>query len=153
MIDYCFTVFVFHFIIVSIVENDFPVYGAWWVACGVGLILFMLISERVSYHLETMSYQSSLHEAKYKSRKSKTEETELPEISEEEEHFTSSGSYSSKNEEKLKEKPKHSSEEGGNGVSFKKDEEENGKEEESSQTESSTKQSESSKSSDSKEKK
>jgi len=118
MLDYCFTVFVLHFIVVSIVENDFPVYGSWWAASAVGLILFMIISERMSYHLETMSYQSSLHEAKYKFKKSKKEETELPEMSEEEEHFTSSGSYSSK----LEGKPKDSSEEGENSVTNKGEE-------------------------------
>jgi len=96
MLDYCFTVFVLHFIVVSIVAGDFPVYGAWWVASAVGLTLFMIFSERLSYHLETMSYQSSLHEPKYKSRKSKKEETSLPAIDDQEiDHFSSSG-YSSR---------------------------------------------------------
>jgi len=112
MLDYCFTVFVIHFIIVSIVGAEFPVYGAWWVGCGVGLILFMILSERLSYHLETMSYQSRLLEPAYKSRKSKKEETELPTISESDEHLTTSSSYPSsqskdkEDEEKPKGKPK-----------------------------------------------
>jgi len=56
----------------------------------------MIFSERLSYHLETMSYQSSLHEPKYKSRKSKKEETSLPAIDDQEiDHFSSSG-YSSR---------------------------------------------------------
>jgi len=61
MLDYCFTLFVFHFIIVSIVENDFPTNGSWWVASGAGLILMMFFSERLCYNLETMSYQATLN--------------------------------------------------------------------------------------------
>jgi len=76
MLDYSFTVFVIHFIVVSIVEGQFPAYGAWWVANGVGLILFMTLAERLSYHLETMSYQSSLH-GKTKSSNVTTEEPSL----------------------------------------------------------------------------
>lgn len=49
MLDYCFTVFVIHFIIVSIIDNDFPANGCWWTACGIGLAIFMLLSERLRY--------------------------------------------------------------------------------------------------------
>jgi len=110
MLDYCFTIFVIHFIVVSIVENNFPTQGAWWVASVVGVILCMICSERLSYYLETMSYQSSLHEATYKSKHSKTEETELPVISESEEHFTSSSYSKSKDLEDEKSKGNRSDE-------------------------------------------
>jgi len=62
MLDYCFTVFVFHFIIVSIVQREFPASGAWWTASAIGLLASLILSERLSYHLETMSYQSHLQE-------------------------------------------------------------------------------------------
>ena len=47
MLDYCFTVFVLHFIIVSIVLGEFPANGAWWTASAVGVALFMILSERL----------------------------------------------------------------------------------------------------------
>jgi len=74
MLDYCFTIFVIHFIVVSIVELDFPANGAWWTSIGIGLIFCMLTAERLSYQLSTMTYQSSLGE-----KKSKVELTEVKE--------------------------------------------------------------------------
>jgi hypothetical protein len=56
MLDYCFTVFVIHFIIVSIVQNDFPANGAWWTAIGIGLVGFATVSERLTYVLAHISH-------------------------------------------------------------------------------------------------
>jgi len=83
MADYCFTVFVLHFIVVSIVQGEFPSEGSWWTASGVGLIFSMIIGERMSYALETMSYQSSLSGPTRKHETSTKEATELPELEEE----------------------------------------------------------------------
>jgi len=88
MLDYCFTLFVIHFIVVSIAGGEFPAYGAWWVAIAVGLIIFMILSERLSYHLETMSYRSSLSEASFKSKLSKKEKAELPALEDGDHQFT-----------------------------------------------------------------
>jgi len=84
MLDYCFTVFVIHFIVVSIVESNFPANGAWWTAAGIGLIFLMLLAERISYSLQTMSYQSKLQgtEKKEKNNTNKNESVELPTIDE-----------------------------------------------------------------------
>eukprot|EP01114_Cavostelium_apophysatum_P006849 TRINITY_DN1835_c0_g1_i1.p1 TRINITY_DN1835_c0_g1~~TRINITY_DN1835_c0_g1_i1.p1 ORF type:complete len:299 (-),score=50.73 TRINITY_DN1835_c0_g1_i1:28-924(-) len=64
MLDYCFTLMVIHFIVVSIVEGEFPASGAWWTALAIGLIFLSIFSERLSYHLETMSYPSHLNDNK-----------------------------------------------------------------------------------------
>jgi len=66
MVDYGFTIFVLHFIVVSIVEKDFPVNGAWWTAIGAGFILCWFLAERLSYALATMTYMSHLGGAKAK---------------------------------------------------------------------------------------
>jgi len=82
MLDYCFTIFVVHFIVVSSVQKDLPANGSWWTAIGAGLICAMGFSERLSYQLETMSYQSSLHGAKTTQRQvtNSSEEVELPRV-------------------------------------------------------------------------
>jgi len=80
MLDYCFTLFVIHFIVVSIVLGDFPTLGAWWTAGGIGLLLSMIFTERLSYHLETMSYQSHLSGPEYKSKKPRLQQVDLPQV-------------------------------------------------------------------------
>mmetsp|Transcript_7268 Transcript_7268/g.10086 ORF Transcript_7268/g.10086 Transcript_7268/m.10086 type:complete len:270 (+) Transcript_7268:66-875(+) len=60
MLDYCFTVFVIHFVVVSIVQQDFPASGSWWTATAIGCLGSMIVAERLSYSFETMTYQSSL---------------------------------------------------------------------------------------------
>eukprot|EP01116_Phalansterium_solitarium_P000612 TRINITY_DN1043_c0_g1_i2.p1 TRINITY_DN1043_c0_g1~~TRINITY_DN1043_c0_g1_i2.p1 ORF type:complete len:598 (-),score=63.80 TRINITY_DN1043_c0_g1_i2:287-2080(-) len=58
--DFSATMYVIHFIVVSVVERGFPATPGWWVAV-IGALLFTLIfGERLSYALETMSYQSLL---------------------------------------------------------------------------------------------
>jgi len=79
MLDYCFTLAVFHFVVVSLVEQAFPGSGAWWTALGIGLLFSMIIAERLSYHLETMSYASHLSESEFKHKK-RTKEVDLPKL-------------------------------------------------------------------------
>jgi len=60
MADYCFTIFVIHFIVVSCVQGDFPISGAWWTAMVAGFLISWFASERLSYTLATMTYQSAM---------------------------------------------------------------------------------------------
>jgi hypothetical protein len=60
MSDYCFTLWVIHFIVVSIVEEQFPTQGAWWVACAIGLFSLLIGADRLSFYLSTMTYASHL---------------------------------------------------------------------------------------------
>lgn len=92
ILDYCFTVFIIHFIIVSIVEMQFPAYGAWWASIGVGLLFFMLLAERLSYRLEIMTYQSSLQGTKSIPKTSKNQDPNLPEL-DSDGYLTSDSSY------------------------------------------------------------
>eukprot|EP01119_Soliformovum_irregulare_P024385 TRINITY_DN8731_c0_g2_i1.p1 TRINITY_DN8731_c0_g2~~TRINITY_DN8731_c0_g2_i1.p1 ORF type:complete len:324 (+),score=42.36 TRINITY_DN8731_c0_g2_i1:82-1053(+) len=78
MIDYCFTIFVIHFILVSCVINQFPVNGGFWMSFGVGLILACIFSERLSYQLANMSFKSAMQGPKYKDKRRSREELELP---------------------------------------------------------------------------
>lgn len=47
MADYSFTVFVIHFIVVSIVQGEFPASGCWWTAIAVGFVACYALSERL----------------------------------------------------------------------------------------------------------
>ena len=60
MRDYCFTLALGHFIVVSIVMLDFPYNGAWWFGMGLGLPLVIIPSEFICYQMELMPYKSHL---------------------------------------------------------------------------------------------
>ncbi len=93
MADYCFTICVIHFIVVSCVQNDFPVNGAWWTAMVAGFLLCWFLSERLryaivrpqiiywfSYTLATMTYQSALGNNTINKQQTSDREVELSDL-------------------------------------------------------------------------
>jgi len=72
MIDHSVTLGVLHFIVTSIVQGDFPVNYAWWIGVGAGVLALILLSEYISYKLQTMAYKSNLGGAGDKRSSSKT---------------------------------------------------------------------------------
>lgn len=80
MADYSFTVFVIHFIVVSIVQGEFPASGCWWTAVAVGFVACYALSERLSYQLSTMSYHSTLSGNTKREKIKKDEAIEMPQL-------------------------------------------------------------------------
>jgi len=72
MIDHSLTLGVLHFIVTSIVQGDFPVNYAWWIGVGAGVLALILLSEYISYKLQTMAYKSNLGGTGDKRSSSKT---------------------------------------------------------------------------------
>src|SRR3989338_2021935 len=60
MIDYCFTLFLLHFILVCIVDGSFPLEGAWWASMVVFQVVMMFAADFVAYKMSTLSYHSEL---------------------------------------------------------------------------------------------
>jgi len=60
MTDHSITLGILHFILTSIVQGDFPVNYAWWIGVGAGVLALILLSEYISYKLQTMAYKSNL---------------------------------------------------------------------------------------------
>jgi len=72
MIDHSLTLGILHFIVTSIVQGDFPINYAWWIGVGAGVLALILLSEYISYKLQTMAYKSNLGGAGDKRSGSKT---------------------------------------------------------------------------------
>jgi len=60
MLDFCFTVVIFHFVAVSAWMREFPAVGAWWAFLGIGFVVQVIFAEVAGYHLETMERKARL---------------------------------------------------------------------------------------------
>jgi len=60
MTDHSITLGILHFIVTSIVQNDFPTNYAWWIGVGAGVLGLILVSEYISYQLQTMADKSNM---------------------------------------------------------------------------------------------